>query len=69
MKINLNVSKNNVHTAIFIALIFVAAGIAMVSFEELSVSATILPLNETDAVINDTAIYSNKTSSTPENSR
>lgn len=69
MKINLGVFKNDVNLAIFIALMFAAAGIAMVSFGELLVSATILPLNETDAAVNDTAIYSNKTSPAPENSR
>lgn len=58
-------NKNVITVAVFVLLIFGVAGITTASLGNSLVSAQ----NETDVKINGTAIYSNKTSPAPENSR
>jgi hypothetical protein len=65
---NISFFQNIIIMTALIALIFSAAEITTVLLGESS-SHTAMAQNETEVVINETAIYSNKTTPAPENSR
>jgi hypothetical protein len=66
---NMQMNKNVITVAVFVLLIFAAAGIITASLEKSLISSIAVAQNETDIQMNETAIYSNKTSPAPENSR